>query len=75
LLQADADAGARRAFNAAVIGFGMFPGILHLYSLALAFKLDRSVLSDVGRRKRTWALAIDGVALFAIVAIVIAKLI
>jgi hypothetical protein len=72
--RADADAAARRAFNAAVVGFGFFPVILHLYSLALAFQLDPSVLSERGRRKRTWALTLDALMLAGIVTVVVVKL-
>jgi hypothetical protein len=72
--RADADAAARRAFNASVVGFGFCPGILHLYSLSLVTRLDRSVLSERGRRKRAWALTLDILALAAIVAVVVAKL-
>jgi hypothetical protein len=72
--RAEADAAARRAFNAAVVGFGFCPGVFHLYSLALVFGLDRSVLSERGRRKRTWALALDALALAAIGAVVVARL-
>ena len=72
--RAEADAAARRAFNAAVVGFGFCPGIFHLYSLSLALQLDRSVLSEGAQRKRTWALVLDALALAAIVAVVIAKL-
>ena len=72
--RAEADAAARRAFNAAVVGLGFCPGILHLYSLSLALQLDRSVLSERARRKRTWALVLDALALAAVVAVLVAKL-
>jgi len=72
--QSEADAAARRAFNAAVVGFGTCPGMAHLYSLAVAFDLDRSLLSERGRRKWTWAVALDTVALVGVVAVIVVRL-
>lgn len=63
-----ADAEARRALTAGTFGFIVPPFVLlHLYSLMLLWGLDRSALSEVGRRRAKLALGVDlaGVAVGA----------
>lgn len=63
-----ADAEARRALTAGTFGFIIPPFVLlHLYSLMLLSRLDRSALSEVGRRRAKLALGVDlaGVAVGA----------
>lgn len=73
-----ADAEARRALTAGTFGFIVPPFVLlHLYSLSLLWGLDRSALSEAGRRRAKLALGVDlaGVAAGAwmIVAMVTAE--
>lgn len=52
-----------RALRAAVLGFVVFPPLLHLWSLVLLTGMSGHGLSERGRRRRRVALALDGIAL------------
>jgi hypothetical protein len=58
-----ADDLALRALRASVIGLVFFPPLGQLYSLWLLKRLDATALTDVGRRRRSISLAIDGAVL------------
>ncbi len=63
---------AERAWRAALLGLITLPGLVHLFSLWLAFKVAGrdDTLSDNGTTKLYGALAIDGVALVGMALIV-----
>jgi len=68
-----ADALAQRAFRTAIIGFVLFPFVVHLYSIYLLIRLDRvrGTLSSRGRRHATWALVLNCVVMALALAIVL----
>ncbi len=57
------DGVAVRALRAAVLGFVLFPPLLHLWSLVLLAGLRGQALSAAARRRMVLALVLDGVAL------------
>lgn len=59
------DGVAERALRAAVLGFVLFPPLLHLWSLVLAAQVRGRPLSARARRRVVIALVLDGVALAA----------
>lgn len=65
---------AERALRAAVLGFVLFPPLLHLWSLVLLTGMSGHGLSEKGRRRRRVALALDGVALAGAAALAAALL-
>jgi hypothetical protein len=59
----------KKALVVAYLGTFLCPGIAHLVSMALVLATPGILLTDVGRRRRRWAVLID-VAIFALIGFV-----
>ena len=62
-----AEAAVFRAWRASIIGLGLCPGILHVYSLIVLLPHLNATLSPAGTRRFYGALVVDAVMLLAIV--------
>jgi hypothetical protein len=67
----EAEAAVLRAWRAAIIGLGLCPGILHIYSLALLLQNMNVTLSPAGSRRFLGALLIDAAVLLVVVKLVL----
>ena len=65
------DGVAERALRAAVLGFVVFPPLLHLWSLVLVAGLRGQALSPAAHRRMVLALVLDGAAIAGAAAVAV----